>query len=82
MKPSTAAQQQRIDFYKAAFSATEQVCLADPRGKVTQSEIRIGNAPLIPTIKLTGFDTAGRQRATAFETGLLARAGLSDPRVS
>jgi uncharacterized glyoxalase superfamily protein PhnB len=46
MKPSTAAQQQRIDFYKAALSATEQVCLADPRGKVMQAEIRIGNARL------------------------------------
>jgi hypothetical protein len=33
-----------IDFYKAAFSATELVRLADPRGKVMHAEIRIGNA--------------------------------------
>ena len=36
-----------IDFYKAAFGATELVRLADPRGKVMHAEIRIGNATLM-----------------------------------
>src|SRR5260370_15003867 len=36
-----------IDFYKAAFRATELVRLADPKGKVMHAEIRIGNATLM-----------------------------------
>jgi PhnB protein len=36
-----------IDFYKAAFSATELVRLADLSGKVMHAEIRIGNATLM-----------------------------------
>jgi PhnB protein len=35
-----------IEFYKAAFSATELVRLADPTGKVMHAEIRIGNTTL------------------------------------
>ena len=36
-----------IEFYKAAFGATEFVRLADPSGKVMHAEIRIGNTPLM-----------------------------------
>ena len=36
-----------IDFYKSAFSATELVRLADPKGRVMHAEIRIGNATLM-----------------------------------
>jgi PhnB protein len=36
-----------IDFYKAAFGATELVRLADPTGKVMHAEIRIGDATLM-----------------------------------
>lgn len=36
-----------IDFYKAAFGATEKVRLADPSGKVMHAEIRIGSSPLM-----------------------------------
>ena len=36
-----------IDFYKAAFGATEYVRLADPSGKVMHAEIRVGDAPIM-----------------------------------
>ena len=36
-----------IDFYKAAFGATEVVRLAGPRGKVMHAEIRIGDATVM-----------------------------------
>jgi PhnB protein len=36
-----------IDFYQAAFGATELVRLADPTGKVMHAEIRIGDATLM-----------------------------------
>jgi len=36
-----------IDFYKAAFGATEKVRLTDPSGKVMHAEIRIGSSPLM-----------------------------------
>lgn len=36
-----------IDFYKAAFSAIEQVRLADPNGKIMHAEIRIGDAAIM-----------------------------------
>jgi PhnB protein len=36
-----------IDFYRAAFGATELVRLADPTGKVMHAELRIGNATLM-----------------------------------
>lgn len=36
-----------IDFYKAAFDATERVRLADSNGKVMHAEIRIGDAQLM-----------------------------------
>ena len=36
-----------IDFYCAAFGATEYVRLADPSGKIMHAEIRIGNVPIM-----------------------------------
>ena len=36
-----------IEFYKAAFGATEVVRLADASGKVMHAEIRVGSAPLM-----------------------------------
>ena len=36
-----------IDFYKAAFGATEYVRLADPSGKVMHAEIRVGDVPIM-----------------------------------
>jgi PhnB protein len=36
-----------IDFYKAAFGATEEMRLAEPDGRIGHAEIRIGAAPIM-----------------------------------
>lgn len=36
-----------IEFYKAAFGATESMRLATPDGKVMHAEIRIGDSPIM-----------------------------------
>lgn len=38
-----------IDFYKAAFGATEAFRMADPSGKVHHAELRIGDSPVMLT---------------------------------
>ncbi len=36
-----------IEFYKTAFGATEIMRMAEPSGKVTHAEIKIGNSPIM-----------------------------------
>ena len=36
-----------IEFYKKAFGATEIMRMAEPSGKVTHAEIKIGNSPIM-----------------------------------
>jgi PhnB protein len=36
-----------IEFYKKAFSATETMRLTDPSGKISHSEIKINNSPVM-----------------------------------
>ena len=36
-----------IDFYKRAFGATEQYCLAMPDGKIAHAQLRIGDSALM-----------------------------------
>ena len=36
-----------IEFYKKAFGATEIMRMAEPGGKVTHAEIKIGNSPIM-----------------------------------
>lgn len=48
-----------IEFYKAAFGATELMRLEDPSGRIGHAEIRIGNSPIMlasefPDMKIVG----------------------------
>src|ERR1041385_3394290 len=53
-----------IDFYKAAFGATELFRMADPSGKVGHAEIKIGDSPIMladeyPEMKYLGPESLG-----------------------
>ena len=53
-----------IDFYKAAFGATELFRMADPSGKVGHAEIKIGDSPIMladeyPDMKYLGPESLG-----------------------
>jgi PhnB protein len=38
-----------LEFYKKAFGATEIMRMADPAGKITHAEIKIGDSPIMIT---------------------------------
>ncbi|HYG73803.1 MAG TPA: VOC family protein [Planctomycetota bacterium] len=49
---------QALDFYKAAFGATEVMRLSEPSGKIGHAEIKIGDALIMLADEYPGFNTS------------------------